>query len=131
MKSSGIYIGPNNVALTTENFLLQLLDPSNNENILMEMSANGNVGFKELYADEILSESVVNAHTGSSTLYVYPSYSGTSNVYFRTLREAVAMLNGKYLRYNVTITFLNTTAETVSSVLLILWQSARQKRNTV
>lgn len=113
MKSSGIYIGPNNVAITTENFLLQLLDPSNNENILMEMSANGNVGFKELYADEILSESVVNAYTGSSTLYVYPSYSGTSNVYFRTLREAVAMLNGKYLRYNVTITFLNTTAETV------------------
>ena len=29
----------NNVAITTENFLLQLLDPANNENVLMEMSA--------------------------------------------------------------------------------------------
>ena len=36
VKSSGIYIGPNNVAITTENFLLQLLDPTNNENVLME-----------------------------------------------------------------------------------------------
>lgn len=61
VKSSGIYIGPNNVAITTENFLLQLLDPANNENVLMEMSANGNVGFKELYADEVISDSVASA----------------------------------------------------------------------
>ncbi len=68
VKSSGVYIGPNNVAITTENFLLQLLDPANNENVLMEMSADGNVGFKELYADEEVSDSVVNAYTGSATL---------------------------------------------------------------
>lgn len=113
VKSSGVYIGPNNVAITTENFLLQLLDPSNNENVLMEMSADGNVGFKELYADEVVSDSVVNAYTGPTTLYVYPSYTGTSTVYFRSLREAVGTLNGKYLRYDVTVTFLNSTSETI------------------
>ena len=62
VKSSGIYIGPNKVAITTENFLLQLLDPSNNENVLMEMSANGNVGFKELYAERVVSNSVAAAY---------------------------------------------------------------------
>lgn len=51
VKSSGVYIGNNNVSITTENFLLQLLDPANNENVLMEMSANGNVGFNQLYSD--------------------------------------------------------------------------------
>ena len=70
VKSSGIYIGPNNVAITTENFLLQLLDPANNENVLMEMSANGNVGFKQLYADEVVSNSVASAYGGPIALHV-------------------------------------------------------------
>ena len=69
LKTSGISIGSNNVAITTENFLLQLLDPANNENVLMEMSADGNVGFKELYADEIISDSVAQAYAGPSALY--------------------------------------------------------------
>ena len=56
------HIGPNNVAITTENFLLQLLDPGDNENVLMEMSANGNVGFKQLYADEVISDSVAQSY---------------------------------------------------------------------
>ena len=38
LKTSGISIGSNNVAITTENFLLQLLDPANNENVLMAVS---------------------------------------------------------------------------------------------
>lgn len=113
IKTSGVSIGANNVAITTENFLLQLLDPANNENVLMEMSANGNVGFKELYADEVVSDSIVNAYTGPSTLYVYPSLNGASANTFRTLREAIAEVNGKYLRYNVVVTFLNSLTETI------------------
>ena len=70
VKASGITIGPNNVAITTENFLLQLLDPGDNENVLMEMSANGNVGFKQLYADEVISDSVAQSYAGSSRLWV-------------------------------------------------------------
>ena len=103
LKTSGITIGGNNVAITTENFLLQLLDPANNENVLMEMSANGNVGFRELYADEIISDSVAKAYAGPTTLIVNPSYSGTSTTYFRSLSEAVKAVNGKYLTQNVNI----------------------------
>lgn len=113
LKTSGISIGSNNVAITTENFLLQLLDPANNENVLMEMSANGNVGFKELYADEVLSDSVVNAYTGPGYLYVSPGYTGNSPSHFRTIREAVASLNGMYLRKDVTIVFSDSTAENI------------------
>lgn len=113
LKTSGISIGSNNVAITTENFLLQLLDPNNNENVLMEMSADGNVGFKELYADEVLSDSVVNAYTGPGYLYVSPGYTGSSPSYFRTVREAVASLNGMYLRKDVTITFADSTTENI------------------
>ena len=101
LKTSGITIGPNNVSITTEQFLLQLLDPNNNENILMEMSAAGNVGFKELYADEIISDSVPLAYHGPTALYVSPSYSGTSDTYFRTLGEAVTAVNNRYLPYDV------------------------------
>ena len=103
VKSSGIYIGPNNVAITTENFLLQLLDPADNENILMEMSANGNVGFKELYADEVISDSVASAYGGPSYLYVNTSYSGASDTYFRSLGDAVKAVNNRFLHSNVYI----------------------------
>ncbi len=103
VKSSGIYIGDNNVSITTENFLLQLLDPANNENVLMEMSADGNVGFKELYADRVISESIAAAYDGPTTLYVNPSYSGTSNTYFRSLGEAVQAVNNRFLREDVWI----------------------------
>src|SRR5699024_12699464 len=44
LKVSGISIGSNNVAITTENFLLQLLDPANNENVLMQRSEERRVG---------------------------------------------------------------------------------------
>ena len=103
LKTSGISIGSNNVAITTENFLLQLLDPANNENVLMEMSADGNVGFKELYADEIISDSVAQAYAGPSALYVNASYSGTSDTYFRSLGEAVKGINNRFLRRDVVI----------------------------
>ena len=112
VKASGISIGSNNVAITTENFLLQLLDPNNNENVLMEMSANGNVGFKELYADEIISDSVPLAYHGPAVLYVITSYSGQSDTYFRSLGDAVTALNNKYLPYNVTI-YLPSASGTV------------------
>ena len=62
VKTSGVSIGSNQVSITTENFLLQLLDPGNNENVLMEMSANGNVGFKQLYA-EMLTPTLIQMHT--------------------------------------------------------------------
>ena len=113
LKTSGITIGGNNVAITTENFLLQLLDPANNENVLMEMSASGDVGFKELYADEVVSPSVVNAYTGPATLYVYPTLSGMAANACRSLREALSRINGKALRYDVTITFFTSAAETL------------------
>ena len=111
VKSSGIYIGPNHMAITTENFLLQLLDPADNENVLMEMSANGNVGFKELYADEVISDSVAAAYAGPSALYVNTSYSGTSTTYFRSLGEAVKAVNNRFLRGNVTIYLPNSSGE--------------------
>ena len=111
VKSSGIYIGPNNVAITTENFLLQLLDPTNNENVLMEMSANGNVGFKQLYADEVISDSVAAAYGGPLYLYVNTSYSGTSDTYFRSLGDAVKAVNNRFLRSNVVIYLPNGTGE--------------------
>lgn len=103
VKSSGIYIGSNNVSITTENFLLQLLDPANNENVLMEMSANGNVGFKELYADEIISDSVAAAYGGPNIMYVNTGYAGTSNTYYRSLGEAVKAVNNRFLRNDVYI----------------------------
>ena len=103
LKTSGITIGPNNVSITTEQFLLQLLDPLNNENILMEMSAAGNVGFKELYADEIISDSVPLSYHGPSALFVNPTYSGTSDTYFRSLGDAVMAVNNRYLPYDLYI----------------------------
>ena len=103
VKTSGISIGSNNVAITTENFLLQLLDPSNNENVLMEMSANGHVGFKQLYADEVISDSVAPAYSGSTWLWVEPSIATPTATDFRSLGEAVAVLNNKYLREDVHI----------------------------
>ena len=103
VKTSGIAIGPNNVAITTENFLLQLLDPSDNENVLMEMSANGNVGFKELYADEVISDSVAPAYAGSTWLWVEPSITTPTETDFRSLGEAVQALNNKFLTKDVYI----------------------------
>lgn len=111
VKSSGIYIGPNNVAITTENFLLQLLDPANNENVLMEMSANGNVGFKQLYADEVVSDSVASAYGGPIALHVNTSYSGASDAYFRSLGDAVKAVNNRFLRSDVYIYLPNGTGE--------------------
>lgn len=103
IKSSGIYIGSDQVSITTENFLLQLLDPDNNENVLMEMSAAGNVGFKELYADNIICDSVAQAYAGPDTIYISPSYSGTSDTYFRCLGDAVKVLNNRFLKKDVVI----------------------------
>ena len=103
VKASGITIGPNNVAITTENFLLQLLDPGDNENVLMEMSANGNVGFKQLYADEVISDSVAQSYAGSSRLWVKPSIETPTETDFRSLGEAVQTLNNRFLPNDVTI----------------------------
>jgi len=103
VKSSGIYIGPNQVSITTEDFLLQLLDPADNENVLMEMSANGNVGFKELYADEVISDSVAAAYAGSKWLWVEPSITTPTSTDFRSLGEAVQTLNNKFLKEDVYI----------------------------
>jgi len=103
VKSSGIYIGSNQVSITTENFLLQLLDPSNNENVLMEMSASGNVGFKELYADTVISDSVAQAYAGPTSIYINPTYTGSSTTYYRSLGEAARSLNYRYLRSDVVI----------------------------
>lgn len=103
VKSSGIYIGPNKVSITTEDFLLQLLDPADNENVLMEMSANGNVGFKELYADEVISDSVASAYAGSRWLWVEPSITTPTSTDFRSLGEAVQTLNNKFLKEDVYI----------------------------
>ena len=103
LKSSGIYIGPNQVSITTENFLLQLLDPSDNENVIMEMSADGNVGFKQLYADQVISDSVAQSYAGPSWLWVEPSIETPTETDFRSLGEAVQVLNNKYLPSDVTI----------------------------
>ena len=111
VKSSGVYIGPNKVAITTENFLLQLLDPSDNENVLMEMSADGNVGFKQLYADEVISDSIAMAYDGPAILYVNPSASSTSSNTFWSLGDAIKTLNNRFLRSNVYIYLPSTAGE--------------------
>ena len=103
VKSSGVYIGPNQVSITTENFLLQLLDPADNENVLMEMSANGNVGFKDLYADNVISDSVAPSYDGSAWLWVEPSIASPTETDFRSLGEAVQSLNNKFLKKDVVI----------------------------
>jgi hypothetical protein len=79
----------------------------------MEMSASGDVGFQALYADEVVSPSVVNAYTGPATLYVYPALSGMAANACRSLREALSRINGKALRYDVTVTFFTSQAETL------------------
>lgn len=103
VKTSGVAINDRQVAITTEDFLLQLLDPDDNENVLMEMSANGNVGFNRLYAEEVASESVAQAYMGPATLYVDPAYTGDSDAYFRSLSDALNTINHRYLRGDVTI----------------------------
>lgn len=103
LKTSGIYIGPSNVTITTEQFLLQLLDPANNENVLMEMSADGKVGFKDLYADNIYSDSLASAYSGPAVLYVNPSYASGGTQYFPSLGEAVKAVNNKCLNSDVLI----------------------------
>lgn len=81
----------------------------------MEMSASGNVGFKELYADEIISDSVPLAYHGPSVLFVNTSYSGSSDTYFRSLGDAVMALNNKYLPFNVVI-YLPSVSSTLYEV---------------
>lgn len=111
VKSSGVYIGPNKVSINTENFLLQLLDPANNENVLMEMSANGNVGFKELYADEIISDSVALAYSGPNVLFVNPAATSTTDNTFRSLGDAVKTINHRHIRSQIVIYLPSTAGE--------------------
>jgi len=80
-----------------------LLDPANNENVLMEMSANGHVGFTELHAEQVVSPSVAGAYCGPSMIYVQPTYVGSSDTYFRSLAQACKAVSHKYLPYDVTI----------------------------
>ena len=49
----------------------------------MEMSAQGNVGFKELYADKVISESVAAAYDGPATSISTLLLWCSSEVYFR------------------------------------------------
>ena len=51
--------------------------------------------------------------TGPSTLYVYPALSGMAANACRSLREALSRINGKALRYDVTMTFFTSQAETL------------------
>lgn len=79
----------------------------------MEMRANGNVGFKDLYADNIVSDSVVNAYKLTNTLIVSTTPLGNYYNVFPNIREACAFVNNMYLKEDVTVTFYNTTRETV------------------
>ena len=49
--------------------------------------------------------------TGPATLYVYPALSGMAANACRSLREALSRINGKALRYDVTVTFFTSQAE--------------------
>lgn len=112
VRTSGIYIAPNDVTIRTTNFLLQLLDPYNPENVKMELDANGYCGFMELNAQQINSPSVVSAYTGSPTLFVDPTFSNQGYVY-RSIGEALKEVNGKHLTYDVTIVFANAISTIV------------------
>jgi len=119
VKASGIYIGPNQISMTTENFLLQLLDPADNENVLMEMSADGNVGFKELYADEVISDSVAQAYFGPTYIDIVPTANTTSEYTYRSLGDAMLALNNRYLKDDVTI-YLPWGEETYESAGVLI-----------
>jgi len=119
VKASGIYIGPNQISMTTENFLLQLLDPADNENVLMEMSADGNVGFKELYADEVISDSVAQAYFGPTYIDIVPTANTTSEYTYRSLGDAMLALNNRYLKEDVTI-YLPWGEETYESAGVLI-----------
>ena len=105
-----------------DQLILQLLDPNNAENVLMDMRADGNVGFRQLFADQVVSKSVVSAYTGSPYLYVNPSLTGTVSFFYKSIREACESLNGKYIQGTVTIHFANTNTETVYENAGILLQ---------
>lgn len=79
----------------------------------MEMRANGYVGFRDLYADNIISSSIVPAYGKTKNLYVSTEYVGNYYNLFTNLRDAVAFVNGKYLREDVTISFWNGNTETI------------------
>ena len=51
--------------------------------------------------------------TGPATLYVYPALSGMAANACRSLREALSRINGRALRYDVTVTFFTSQAETL------------------
>ena len=51
--------------------------------------------------------------TGPATLYVYPALSGMAANACRSLREALSRINGKALRYDVTVAFFTSAAETL------------------
>ncbi|MDL2318247.1 hypothetical protein LJC74_04050 [Eubacteriales bacterium OttesenSCG-928-A19] len=111
--ASGINITPNDITFRTTNLLFQLLDPANNENILMEMRANGLVGFKELYADNIVSPAIVPAYRLTNNLYISTVSIGNYYNVFFNVREACAFINGKYIKEDVTISFWTQTAESI------------------
>ena len=77
----------------------------------VRIRCNGNVGFKQLYADEVISDSVAAAYGGPLYLYVNTSYSGTSDTYFRSLGDAVKAVNNRFLRSNVVIYLPSGTSE--------------------
>ena len=77
----------------------------------MEMKADGKVGFNELYAGDIVSESVVNAYHGPTGLTVNPSFVGESDSIVRSINDAIKRLNGKYLIGDVVIILPSNVTE--------------------
>lgn len=54
------------VHLRSSDMILEFLDPNDPDTVLLQMIANGLVGFKELFADKIVSPSVVSVTNGYS-----------------------------------------------------------------
>ena len=113
VKSGGAFnVDSGQVNMRTSEFRLQITEAGNEENVLMEMSADGS-GFDNLYADRIVSGSIVAMYDGPAALTVDPDQVGDGETVFPTLREAVDTLNGHCLAYDVVIHWTAGAAATL------------------
>lgn len=100
VKNSSVAINDEQVLIDTGEFILRLHDPDDAENVLMEMSADGNGGFTQLYAQKIYSPSVVSIYEGTSV-----AVSSAAE-----LEALLQDLRGKYISAPLTISIYGLTS---------------------
>ena len=86
------------VNMRTSQFALNIIDSEESGTVLMSMSADG----QGIYAKKIISDSILSAYDGPSILYINSSRED-GVTFFKSLNDAVSVLNNKNLNYDVTI----------------------------